>query len=90
VPRRGRLSVPSSRCCSLDREQNVTFTRVERPALLTWAEVFERQPAHWGLRGDPYTGASGSYRCSPTASVTVEASELSPLSRREAFKRRTL
>lgn len=19
-----------------------------------WAEVFERQPAHWGLRGDPY------------------------------------
>lgn len=29
------------------------------------------------------------FRCSPTASATAEASELSPLSRREAFKRRT-
>ena len=34
--------------------QTVTFTQVQRGALATWAEVFERQPAHWGLRGDPY------------------------------------
>lgn len=35
-------------------EETVTFTRVARPASPTRAGVFERRPAHWGLRGDPY------------------------------------
>ena len=31
----------------------VTFIRLRRQGEPSWSDVFQRKPAHWGLRGDP-------------------------------------